>query len=257
MCFTDSPSLLCDEDVGKEEERPYFGGQKENMNGVQEEKEREKRVQEQKKEMEEKVVEQPLQVEVAAGAVDDDGKRDDEDLDGGDSPFFLQDEEDPVVAQAESGLLAVCGEEDYFHSVPPTDGPGPIAQPVCPVRIQPPRPQKRLRSSSPMSETPPLLPLQTTEPDPPAKPPPKVVGLGDYQPLQVKFTQVYTTRRYTRYTARGQGAFMQYPALPVGEGNEVLRLEDSIDPALMPPKPKKKMRTLYTTGKRSRSPVNN
>ncbi|XP_061112146.1 uncharacterized protein LOC133137812 isoform X1 [Conger conger] len=239
----DSPSLLCDEDVGKEEERPYFGSQKESRKAVQEEKERE-RVAEQTKEMEEKVMEQQLQVDAAEGA---ERKRDGEELNAGDSPFFsLQEDEEPGEARAESGLLAVCGQEEYFSSAPPSDGPSPIGQPLCPVRIQPPRPQKRPRSS-PTSEAPPLLPPQSTEPDLPVKPPPKVVSLGDFQPLQVKFTQVYTTRRYTRYTARGQGAFLQYPALPVGEGSDALRLEDSLDPALMPPKPKKKMRTLYTT----------
>ncbi|XP_035285595.1 uncharacterized protein LOC118233775 isoform X1 [Anguilla anguilla] len=249
--LSDSTSLLCEEHVGKDAGQPYFGetakGQKENRKGVQEETEREKRVQEQRKEIEEKVAEQQLQVVAASN----ERKREGEDLDGGkpSSFFSLEDEEEPDVPRAESGcpigLLAVCDQEEFFSSGLPTDSSSPVAPPFCPMRIQQPRPQKRPHSGSPTSEAPPLLPLESTEPNPPAKLPPKVVSLGDFPPLQVKFTQVYTTRRYTRYTARGQGAFLQYPG--VGEGSEALRLEEPADPALMPPKPKKKMRTLYTT----------
>ncbi|KAJ8334801.1 hypothetical protein SKAU_G00404400, partial [Synaphobranchus kaupii] len=222
----DSTSLLCEEDDGEEEEQPYFvdtaKGQKEDIKGVQEERECEKRVQEHDEEMEEKVVEQELQVAVPEGAATDGRKGGGQDLRGGSSPSFfsLQDEEEPGAARAESvcslGLLAACGQEDYFNPAPPEADQ--TADGSLPLRIQQPRPQKRPHSGSPTPEAP-----------PPA-------------PLQVKFTQVYTTRRYTRYTARGQGTFLQHPA-----GNDALRLEDPADPALMPPKPKKKMRTLYTT----------
>ncbi|KAJ8273028.1 hypothetical protein GJAV_G00096570 [Gymnothorax javanicus] len=251
----DSPSLLCEEDERKEEERPFFGDA---AMEEKEEKESEQKNggQEQEEETEESGVEQLLKAAVAEGAADNERKADVADLSGRKSPSFFsiqaEEEEESAVAGAESGcpvgLSAVCGQEEYFSSAPPADSSSPGAHsPFCPAEDLQPRPQKRPHSCSPAAEAPPLLPLQSAEHNPPGKVPTKVMSLGDLQPLQVKFTQVYTTRRFTRYSTRGQGAFLQCPPLPVGDGSEALRLEDPMDPALQPPKPKKKMRTLYTS----------
>lgn len=57
--------------------------------------------------------------------------------------------------------------------------------------------------------------------------------------LQMEITQVYSTRRSIRYSTRGRGRALSFPLLPEME---------TMDSCLLPPAPKKKTRTLYSTG---------
>lgn len=61
---------------------------------------------------------------------------------------------------------------------------------------------------------------------------------------QMEITQVYSTRRSIRYSTRGQGQALSFSLVPALE---------TVDSCLLPPAPKKKPRTLYSTGKLSRS----
>ena len=56
---------------------------------------------------------------------------------------------------------------------------------------------------------------------------------------QMEITQVYSTRRSIRYSNRGRGRALSFPLLPGLE---------PMDSCLLPPAPKKKTRTLYSTG---------
>lgn len=56
---------------------------------------------------------------------------------------------------------------------------------------------------------------------------------------QMEITQVYSTRRSIRYSTRGRGRAIAFPLLPGLE---------AVDACLLPPAPKKKTRTLYSTG---------
>ncbi|XP_006788150.2 rho guanine nucleotide exchange factor 5-like [Neolamprologus brichardi] len=89
-----------------------------------------------------------------------------------------------------------------------------------PVSIQPtcPQPQSNKRPHSP------LLPHSVPQQGP--------------QPLEMEITQVYSTRRSIRYSTRGRGRALGFPLLPGIE---------SVDSCLLPPAPKKKTRTLYST----------
>lgn len=60
---------------------------------------------------------------------------------------------------------------------------------------------------------------------------------------QMEITQVYSTRRSIRYSTRGQGQALSFSLVPALE---------TVDSCLLPPAPKKKPRTLYSTGKLSR-----
>lgn len=60
---------------------------------------------------------------------------------------------------------------------------------------------------------------------------------------QMEITQVYSTRRSIRYSTRGQGQALSFSLVPALE---------TVDSCLLPPAPKKKARTLYSTGKVSR-----
>lgn len=59
----------------------------------------------------------------------------------------------------------------------------------------------------------------------------------------MEITQVYSTRRSIRYSTRGQGQALSFSLVPALE---------TVDGCLLPPAPKKKARTLYSTGKVSR-----
>ncbi|KAK2830312.1 hypothetical protein Q5P01_018243 [Channa striata] len=58
------------------------------------------------------------------------------------------------------------------------------------------------------------------------------------QPLEMEITQVYSTRRSIRYSTRGRSRTLSFPLLPGIE---------TVDSCLLPPAPKKKTRTLYST----------
>lgn len=66
---------------------------------------------------------------------------------------------------------------------------------------------------------------------------------GSVSSWQMEITQVYSTRRSIRYSTRGRGRALSFPLLPGIE---------SVDSCLLPPAPKKKTRTLYSTGEGKR-----
>ncbi|XP_030003922.1 uncharacterized protein nobox [Sphaeramia orbicularis] len=92
------------------------------------------------------------------------------------------------------------------------------SQPPVPIQPAPPQSQDTKRPHSPF--------LQHSLPQPTP------------QPLEMEITQVYSTRRSIRYSTRGQGQTLSFPLMPGLE---------SVDSCLLPPAPKKKPRTLYTT----------
>ncbi|XP_030644420.1 homeobox protein NOBOX [Chanos chanos] len=141
---------------------------------------------------------------------------------------------------------------------------------LCPPKL-PPLPQN-LALSPPLPPNPPIMPPMQTQhlpqnqaptalppalAQPAAKPGALCLGkraYGSGSPsvdpqavppqgqLEVKLTQVYATRRYTRYTSRPT------PLLPLPAVSTDAPLQTiGTDPALQPPAPKKKTRTLYST----------
>ncbi|XP_029918886.1 histone-lysine N-methyltransferase 2B [Myripristis murdjan] len=88
------------------------------------------------------------------------------------------------------------------------------------------------------------VPIQPAPPQPhgtkrPHSPPlPHTLPLPAPQPLEMEITQVYSTRRSIRYSTRGRGRTLGFPLLPGLE---------PVDSCLLPPAPKKKTRTLYST----------
>ncbi|XP_023659744.1 uncharacterized protein nobox [Paramormyrops kingsleyae] len=140
-----------------------------------------------------------------------------------------------VCEQADAELLLSC-------SSPPEHTGGLLCAGGLPISPRGPQGSHPLKRS--YEDGSPTLQVQApllSELDPDTLKVPKVASLDELQPLQVNFTQVYPTRHYTRYAARGRGAFLQYPAVPV-----VGTVGEAAEP-VMPPGPKKKTRTLYTT----------
>ncbi|XP_061521596.1 homeobox protein unc-4 homolog [Phycodurus eques] len=66
----------------------------------------------------------------------------------------------------------------------------------------------------------------------------QTVSQHPLEPLEMEITQVYSTRRSIRYSTRGRGRAPNFPLLP--------ELESMAD-CLLPPPPKKKTRTFYST----------
>ncbi|XP_054462519.1 homeobox protein NOBOX-like [Anoplopoma fimbria] len=92
------------------------------------------------------------------------------------------------------------------------------SQPPVPIQPAPPQRHGTKRPHSP------LLPHSLHQQGP--------------QPLEMEITQVYSTRRSIRYSSRGRGRALSFP-LPPGL--------ETVDNCLLPPAPKKKTRTLYST----------
>ncbi|KAK9526904.1 hypothetical protein VZT92_015578 [Zoarces viviparus] len=92
------------------------------------------------------------------------------------------------------------------------------SQPPVSMRPAPPQPHGSKRPQSP------LLPQSLHHQDP--------------QPLEMEITQVYSTRRSIRYSSRGQGRALSFPLLPG---------QETVGSCMLPPAPKKKTRTLYST----------
>ncbi|KAL4629402.1 hypothetical protein GN956_G16914 [Arapaima gigas] len=246
---TGSPSLLCREQVTDVEDQCH---------GDTEEEEEEEDAAKRPEDMETKEAGQGTKEGGAEGLQDE--------VDGGEEQQGLEDkserENEAGQAKGHEGAVSPCfislgevgtcapTEAEFFSSAPPPEPAGgpfcPDTLSFCPQEAQQPYPLKRPYSESPAPEALPLLPILPSDPAPrPLKLSQKVVNLGELQPLQVKLPQVYTTRRYTRCSARSRASYLQYPHLPAG-GN-ALRLEGPSDPALLPALPKKKTRTLYTT----------
>ncbi|XP_044028490.1 paired box protein Pax-6-like [Siniperca chuatsi] len=110
-----------------------------------------------------------------------------------------------------------CGETGLY--CPPV--PIPLlysSQPPVPIQTAPPQPHGTKRPHSPP------LPHSLPQQGP--------------QPLEMEITQVYSTRRSIRYSTRGRGRALSFSLLPGLE---------TVDSCLLPPAPKKKTRTLYST----------
>ncbi|XP_029022972.1 homeobox protein NOBOX-like [Betta splendens] len=98
---------------------------------------------------------------------------------------------------------------------------GPLlcpSQPPIPIQPAPPQPHGTKRPHSP--------------------PPPHSLPQPAPGPREMEITQVYSTRRSIRYSSRGRGRGLAFPLLPGME---------SVDSCLLPPAPRKKARTLYST----------
>ncbi|KAM3595877.1 uncharacterized protein V6R79_004450 [Siganus canaliculatus] len=92
------------------------------------------------------------------------------------------------------------------------------SQPPVPIQPAPPQPHGLKRPHSP------VLPHGLPQQGP--------------QPLEMEITQVYSTHRSIRYSTRGRGRALSFSLLPGLE---------TVDSCLLPPAPKKKTRTLYST----------
>ncbi|XP_042362542.1 uncharacterized protein LOC121957821 [Plectropomus leopardus] len=139
----------------------------------------------------------------------------------------MSSEESSALSEPSIGLMNSCDLSDpiylgcggtglYYPQVPL-----PLlysSQPPVPIQPAPPQPHGTKRSHSP--------PLPHSLP--PQGP----------QPLEMEITQVYSTRRSIRYSTKGRGRPLSFPLLPGLE---------SVDSCLLPPAPKKKTRTLYST----------
>ncbi|XP_035477367.2 paired box protein Pax-6-like isoform X2 [Scophthalmus maximus] len=91
------------------------------------------------------------------------------------------------------------------------------SQPPVPIQPAPPQPQGTKRPRSPLLTH--GLPQQGP------------------QPVEMEITQVYSTRRSIRYSTRGRGRALSFPLAGL----------ETVDSCLLPPAPKKKTRTLYST----------
>ncbi|KAM8841637.1 uncharacterized protein nobox [Spinachia spinachia] len=122
------------------------------------------------------------------------------------------------------GLIDSCDLSDPVYLDCGGTGPHFPRPPPCssqpPVSIQPapPQPDGTKRPHSPL--------------------PPLGVHQQGLQPLEMEIIQVYSTRRSIRYSSRGQGRALSAPLLPGLE---------TVDNCMLPPAPKKKTRTLYST----------
>ncbi|KAF7653830.1 hypothetical protein LDENG_00078070 [Lucifuga dentata] len=137
-------------------------------------------------------------------------------------------EEDSTLSEPPTGLINSCDlfPDPVYLSCGGTGldaTPVPIsllysAQPPVPIRPAPPQPRGVKRPHSP------LVPHGVPQPT--------------SQPVEMEITQVYSTRRSIRYSTKGRGRTLTFPLLPGLE---------TVDNCLLPPAPKKKTRTLYST----------
>ncbi|XP_071355348.1 uncharacterized protein nobox [Trachinotus anak] len=139
----------------------------------------------------------------------------------------MSSEESSALSEPPFGLMNSCDLSDPIYlgcgGAGPYCPPVPIpllysAQPSVPNQPAPPQPHGTKRPHSP------LLPHSLPQQGP--------------QPLEMEITQVYSTRRSIRYSTRGRGRALSFPLLPGLE---------AVDGCLLPPAPKKKTRTLYST----------
>ncbi|XP_047461467.1 homeobox protein NOBOX-like [Mugil cephalus] len=136
-------------------------------------------------------------------------------------------EESSALSEPSVGLINSCDLSDSVYLGIGATGlycpPVPIpllysSQPPVPIQPAPPQPRGTKRPHSPL--LPHSLPQQGT------------------QPLEMEINQVYSHQRSLRYNNRGRGRAHSFPLLPVLE---------TVDSSALPPAPKKKTRTLYST----------
>ncbi|XP_068584686.1 uncharacterized protein nobox [Cebidichthys violaceus] len=138
----------------------------------------------------------------------------------------MNSEESLSLSEPPIGLMNSCDLSDPVYGC---GGAGLFCPPAplpllyssqLPVSIQPapPQPHGTKRPHSP------LLPHSLHQQGP--------------QPLEMEITQFYSTRRSIRYSSRGRGRAPSFPLLPGLE---------TVDSCMLPPAPKKKTRTLYST----------
>ncbi|XP_030268463.1 uncharacterized protein nobox isoform X1 [Sparus aurata] len=136
-------------------------------------------------------------------------------------------EDSSALSEPPIGLMNSCDLSDPVYLgcggtglyCPPV--PVPLlysSQPPVPIQPAPAQPHGTKRPHSPM------LPHSLPQQGP--------------QPLEMEITQVYSTRRSIRYSTRGRGRALSFSLLPGLE---------TVDSCLLPPAPKKKTRTLYST----------
>ncbi|XP_051246026.1 uncharacterized protein LOC127357706 [Dicentrarchus labrax] len=141
--------------------------------------------------------------------------------------LVVSSEESSTLSEPPIGLMNSCDLSDPVYLgcggtglyCPPV--PVPLlysSQPPVPIQPAPPQPHGTKRPHSP------LLPHSLPQQGP--------------QPLEMEITQVYSTRRSIRYSTRGRGRALNFSLL---SGLE------TVDSCLLPPAPKKKTRTLYST----------
>ncbi|XP_037650769.1 uncharacterized protein LOC119503205 [Sebastes umbrosus] len=140
----------------------------------------------------------------------------------------MSSEESSALSEPPIGLMNSCDLSDPVYLG--CGGTGlycpPVPLPLLyssqpPVPIQPAPPQPPHGTKRPHS---PLLPHSLPQQGP--------------QPLEMEITQVYSARRSIRYSSRGRGQALSFPLMPGLE---------TVDSCLLPPAPKKKTRTLYST----------
>nr|XP_046273705.1 protein PRRC2C-like isoform X2 [Scatophagus argus] len=139
----------------------------------------------------------------------------------------MSSEESSALSEPGIGLMNSCDLSDPVYLdcggtglfCPPV--PVPLlysSQPPVPIQPALPHPHGTKRPHSPLLSH--SLPQQGT------------------QPLEMEITQVYSTRRSIRYSTRGRSRALSFTLLPALE---------PVDSCLLPPAPKKKTRTLYST----------
>ncbi|XP_019119766.2 uncharacterized protein nobox [Larimichthys crocea] len=139
----------------------------------------------------------------------------------------MSSEESSALSEPPVGLMSSCDLSDPVYLGCGGTGlycpqvPVPLlysSQPPVPIQPAPPQPHGTKRPHSPL--------------------PPHSLPQQGPQPLEMEITQVYSTRRSIRYSTRGRGRALSFSLLPGIE---------TVDSCLLPPAPKKKTRTLYST----------
>ncbi|KAL7382670.1 hypothetical protein ABVT39_026201 [Epinephelus coioides] len=139
----------------------------------------------------------------------------------------MSSEESSALSEPAIGLMNSCDLSDPVYM-----GCGGTGL-YCPTVSLP-----LLYSSQPPVSVQPAPPQPHGTKRPHSPPLPHSVPQQGPQPLEMEITQVYSTRRSIRYSAKGRGQALSFPLLPGLE---------TVDSCLLPPAPKKKTRTLYST----------
>ncbi|PWA14988.1 hypothetical protein CCH79_00008864, partial [Gambusia affinis] len=137
-------------------------------------------------------------------------------------------EESSIQFDPSIGLISSCELSDPVYLGMETTG---LYCPPDPVPVlYPAQPPVPIQSAAPTSHG------GTKRPHSPSQP--QCLPQKSSQPLQIEISQVYSTRRSIRYSNRGRGRALSCPPPP---GSELL------DCVPLPPAPRKKTRTLYST----------
>uniref|UniRef100_A0A3B5PS80 NOBOX oogenesis homeobox n=1 Tax=Xiphophorus maculatus TaxID=8083 RepID=A0A3B5PS80_XIPMA len=137
-------------------------------------------------------------------------------------------EESSIQFDPSIGLISSCELSDSVYLGMETTG---LYCPPVPVPVlYPAQPPVPIQSAAPPSHG------GTKRPHSPSQP--HCLPQKSPQPLQIEISEVYSTRRSIRYSNRGRGRAL---SCPLPSGSELL------DCVPLPPAPRKKTRTLYST----------